>query len=91
MPLTQNDLRAFIYLLPFVTTVKLNGKGSLMATRSVVLNNDGFARFGENNIIVTISPDDLTIWELSDKDINTFYDATNIAGQPYNYVVLPLT
>lgn len=34
---------------------------------------------------------DLAIWELTDKDINTLYDATNIAGQSYNYVVLPLT
>lgn len=111
--------------------VELDGKGSLMATRSAVLNKnrnpgmtqkqaealfatylgathfiwldgvaglditdmhiDGFARFGENNTIITMSPDDLAIWELTDKDINTLYDATNIAGQPYNYVVLPLT
>lgn len=52
---------------------------------------DGFARFGENNTIITMSPDDLYIWELTDKDINTLYDATNIAGKPYNYVPLPLT
>lgn len=52
---------------------------------------DGFARFGENNTIVTMSPDDLTIWELTDKDINTLYDATNRTGQSYNYVTLPLT
>lgn len=111
--------------------VELDGKGSLMATRSSTLNAnrnlgmtqkqaetlftnylgathfiwldgvaglditdmhiDGFARFGENNTIVTMSPDDLAIWELTDKDINTLYGATNIAGQPYNYVVLPLT
>lgn len=111
--------------------VELNGKGSLMATRSAVLNSnrnpgmsqeqaenlfttylgathfiwldgvaglditdmhiDGFARFGENNTIVTMSPDDLAIWELTDKDINTLYDAKNISGQPYNYVSLPLT
>lgn len=52
---------------------------------------DGFARFGENNTIVTMSPDDLAIWELSDKDINTLYSAVNLSGQPYNYVALPLT
>lgn len=111
--------------------VELDGKGSLMATRSSTLNAnrnpgmtqkqaealfttylgatnfiwldgvaglditdmhiDGFARFGENNTIITMSPDDLYAWELTDKDINTLYDATNMAGQPYNYVALPLT
>lgn len=110
--------------------IELDGKGSLMATRSAVLNDnrtpmtqqqiealltaylgathfiwldgvagleitdmhiDGFARFGENNTIVTMSPDDLAVWELTDKDINTLYDATNIIGKPYTYVTLPLT
>lgn len=52
---------------------------------------DGFARFGNNNTIITMNPDDLAIWELSDKDIDTLYDATNPSGQPYNYVTLPLT
>lgn len=111
--------------------VELDGKGSLMATRSCVLNSnrnigmtqqkaeglfatylgathfiwldgvaglditdmhiDGFARFGENNTIVTMSRSDLQEWELSDKDINTLYNALNIDGQSYSYVTLPLT
>lgn len=111
--------------------VELDGKGSLMATKSATLNAnrnpgmsvqqaeelfttylgathfiwldgvaglditdmhiDGFARFGENNTIVTMSPDDLAIWELTDKDINTLYNAKNDSGNPYNYVALPLT
>lgn len=52
---------------------------------------DGFARFAENNTLVTMSPDDLAIWELTDKDIDTLYNATNRTGQPYQYVALPLT
>lgn len=111
--------------------VELDGRGSLMATRSAILNAnrnpgmtqkqaeqlfttylgathfiwldgtpgvditdmhiDGFARFGENNTIVTMSPDDLSIWELKDEDIDALYDATNPLGQPYTYVQLPLT
>lgn len=111
--------------------VELDGEGSLMATKSSVLNSnrnpdmsqeqaeslftaylgathfiwldgvaglditdmhiDGFARFGGNNTIITMSPDDLAVWELSDKDINTLYDAMNRSGEPYNYVALPLT
>lgn len=111
--------------------VELDGKGSLMATRSAVLNTnrnpgitqrqaedlfttylgathfiwldgvaglditdmhiDGFARFGENNNIVTMNPDDLYEWGLTEKDIDTLYDAENRDGKPYTYVVLPLT
>lgn len=132
---------AAIQKLPFVQlnkkmileggAVDLDGKGSLMATRSVILNPnrnpgmsqqdaenmfttylgathfiwldgiaglditdmhiDGFARFGENNTIVTMNSSDLEIWELTNKDIETLYNAKNISGQPYTYVFLPLT
>lgn len=111
--------------------VELNGKGSLMATRSAILNSnrnpgmtqqqaealfttylgathfiwldgvaglditdmhiDGFARFGEDNTIITMSEDDLYTWELTDKDIETLYNAKNREGNPYRYVTLPLT
>lgn len=111
--------------------VDLDGKGSLMATRSAILNVnrnpgmtqqqaedvftaylgathfiwldgvaglditdmhiDGFARFAENNTIVTMSPDDLYDWGLIEKDIDTLYDAENREGKPYTYVTLPLT
>lgn len=111
--------------------VELDGKGSLMATRSSILNSnrnpgmtqqqaegllkaylgathfiwldgvaglditdmhiDGFARFGENNTIVTMSRNDLYYWELTEDDINTLYNAKNINGGAYAYVTLPLT
>lgn len=111
--------------------LELDGKGSLMATRSSTLNKnrnpgmtqeqaenlftiylgathfiwldgvagleitdmhiDGFARFGQNNTIITMSRDDLYYWQLTEKDINTLYSAKNISGGPYNYVTLPLT
>lgn len=111
--------------------VELDGKGSLMTTRSATLNKnrnpgmtekeaenlfttylgathfiwldgvaglditdmhiDGFARFGENNTIVTMSRNDLYYWELTEKDINTLYNAKNINGEAYTYVTLPLT
>lgn len=111
--------------------VELDGRGSLMATRSCVLNSnrnvgmtqqkaedlftaylgathfiwldgvaglditdmhiDGFARFGENNTIVTMNRSDLQEWELPETDINTLYKALNIDGLPYAYVTLPLT
>ncbi|MGL5787391.1 MAG: agmatine deiminase family protein [Bacteroidales bacterium] len=52
---------------------------------------DGFARFAGSDTIVTMSPDDLAIWELTNKDINTLYSALNREGQAYKYVTLPLT
>lgn len=87
--MTQQQAEAlFTTYLGATHFIWLNGIAGLDITD---MHIDGFARFGENNTIVTMSPDDLAIWELTDKDINTLYNATNIAGQPYNYVTLPLT
>lgn len=52
---------------------------------------DGFARFGEDNTIVTMNREDLQIWKLSNKDIGHLYSALNRDGKPYQYVTLPLT
>lgn len=111
--------------------VELDGKGSLMATRSSILNMnrnpgmtqseaeallttylgathfiwldgmpglditdmhiDGFARFGEGRQIITMSREDLQIWELPQKDIDYLYSVSDSQGKPYKYVVLPLT
>ena len=50
---------------------------------------DGFARFGENNQIITMSKADLSYWELSDKDIAHLYTSKNQEGEAYKYVILP--
>lgn len=111
--------------------VELDGKGSLMATRSSILNKnrnpgmtqqqaetllntylgathfiwldgvpglditdmhiDGFARFAEGNTIVTMSRQDLAVWEVPQKDIDYLYSVKNRGGEPYSYVTLPLT
>jgi agmatine deiminase len=52
---------------------------------------DGFARFGHPGTIVTMSQQDLAYWGLSTQDINRLYAARDIANQPYNRVILPLT
>lgn len=52
---------------------------------------DGFARFGENNTIITMTPDDLATWELPDEDIDALYNAVDAHGKPYSFVTLPLT
>lgn len=111
--------------------VELDGKGSLMATRSSILNEnrnpgmtqpeaeallttylgathfiwldgmpglditdmhiDGFARFGEGNHIITMSREDLQIWELPQKDIDYLYSVKNPQGGLYEYITLPLS
>jgi agmatine deiminase len=52
---------------------------------------DGFARFGNSDTIVTMKQSDLEEWELPEKDIETLYSAKNKDGEPYDFVLLPLT
>jgi agmatine deiminase len=52
---------------------------------------DGFARFGDENTIVTMENSDLLYWELPQADINTLYNATDVDGNNYDFIYLPLT
>lgn len=52
---------------------------------------DGFARFGDENTIVTMSAADLGYWGIFSKDINTLYAASNTRGTRYKLLKLPLT
>jgi len=52
---------------------------------------DGFAKFIDANTIVTMSNSDLTYWGLSIQDIATLNAATDVNGNPYSYITLPLT
>jgi agmatine deiminase len=52
---------------------------------------DGFARFGPPGAIVTMSEADLAYWGISNQDINTLRNATDINNVPYSFVELPLT
>jgi len=52
---------------------------------------DGFARFGAAGTIVTMSNEDLAYWGLSASDIRTLNSTTDINGNPYTKVRLPLT
>ena len=52
---------------------------------------DGFAMFGPNRTIVTMSNADLAYWGISAADIATLNAATDIANVPYTFVRLPLT
>ena len=52
---------------------------------------DGFAQFGPNGTLVTMSQSDLNYWGLSTKDINTVYNATDVRGVRYSLKQLPLT
>lgn len=52
---------------------------------------DGFARFANENTIVTMNNADLQYWEVPQADINTLYAAEDANGSPYDFVYLPLT
>ena len=52
---------------------------------------DGFMRFGPGRKLVTMSNADLTYWGLSAADVTKLNAATDIKGQAYSFVRLPLT
>ena len=52
---------------------------------------DGFAKFGPNRTLFTMSKTGLGYWGLSAADITTLYNASDIAGVKYTFVALPLT
>jgi len=52
---------------------------------------DGFVKFSDSNTIVTMSDSDLMYWGLSEEDIVTLYSATDLNGNSYSFITLPLT
>ncbi len=111
--------------------VEIDGNGTLIATRSAILNKnrnpkmteeeaeeiftkylgvthfiwlagkagleitdmhiDGFARFGNENTIVTMSKNELLEWKVPQDDIDKLYAANNKNNEKYSFVKLPLT
>lgn len=51
---------------------------------------DGVARFS-GQTIVTMAPDDLVYYGLTEGDVDTLYAATNAAGERFSFLQLPLT
>ncbi len=52
---------------------------------------DGFARFVDDSILVTMSNADLPYWGISPADIASLYSASNLNNQMYTKVYVPLT
>jgi agmatine deiminase len=52
---------------------------------------DAIARFHGDDMIITMSEDDLATWEVQESDIEAIYSATNVDGEPYMYSGLPIT
>ena len=52
---------------------------------------DGFARFGNEHTIVTMSKEDLSYYYVKNKDIDKLYHAKDKNGNPYHLLILPLT
>lgn len=52
---------------------------------------DGFARFADQNTIVTMSDESLEEWEVPESDRDLLFAAKNKNGEAYDFVELPLT
>lgn len=52
---------------------------------------DGFAKFVNDSILITMNNADLTYWGASATDIATLYGASNTSSQVYTKVYVPLT
>jgi len=52
---------------------------------------DGFIKFIDTSTIVTMNNSDLIYWGLSTLDISVLNSATNVNGNPYYFITLPLT
>jgi agmatine deiminase len=52
---------------------------------------DGFAKFHDSTTIVCLNQNDLQTWGVTQKDIDTLFNAKDKDGKSYEYVYLPLT
>lgn len=52
---------------------------------------DGFARFGNATMIVTMAESDLLEWQVKQSDITKLFAAKNKSGAAYTFVKVPLT
>lgn len=112
-------------------SIEIDGSGTMMATKSSILNNnrnpnkdqntveqtftkylgvtnfiwldgvagieitdmhiDGFARFFDDKIILTMDDQDLTEWQVPSTDIAKLKSAKNAKGEQYSIKTVPLT
>ena len=87
--LTQTQIEEFMTInLGITNFIWLDGVAGLEITD---MHIDGFARFHDSTIIVTMDSLNLIYWEVPATDISILYNAQNINGNPYNFLYLPLT
>ena len=66
----------------------LDGQAGLEITDQHI---DGFARFGDENTIVTMDQNDLLNFDVKQSDIDKLYASKNKNGKPYTFLKVPLT
>lgn len=66
----------------------LDGQAGLEITDQHI---DGFARFGDENTIVTMGQNDLLYYDVKQSDIDKLYHSKNKNGIPYALLKVPLT
>jgi agmatine deiminase len=87
--MTQEEAEAiFKEYLGVSNFIWLDGQPDLELTDQHI---DGFARFGNSSTIVTMNQADLLAFDVMQSDIDKLYAATNLSGESYAYLKVPLT
>ncbi|MCG8574726.1 MAG: agmatine deiminase family protein [Flavobacteriales bacterium] len=87
--LTEAEIEDYFYQYMGITQVIwLDGVYGLELTDQHI---DGFARFANDSTIITMSPEDLTYWEVTASDQEVLFNATDTAGVLYDFIIVPLT
>jgi agmatine deiminase len=87
--MTQSQAEAILTkYLGATNFIWLNGVAGLEITD---MHIDGFAKFVNQNTLITMEQADLLNWDVPKPDIDKLYTAKNKNGTAYNLVKLPLT
>ena len=87
--MTQDEVEnIFTQYLGVKNFIWLDGVAGLEITD---MHIDGFARFYDDETMVTLSEEDLEEWSVPSHDIDTLYGAQNAKGKQYEVVTMPLT
>lgn len=82
----ENILQQYLGVIKFIWL-----DGSLSIYDVTDGHIDGFAKFANDNTLVTMNTNDLYYWGLSANDADALLSASNADNVPYNIVSLPLT
>jgi agmatine deiminase len=87
--LSEAEIEA--YLTTYMGFTKFIWLDGLYGEEITDMHIDGFVKFADENVILTMNQADLLYWGVSQPDIDLIYFATNKDDIPYEIAFLPLT